>query len=607
MKTQNTDKDAVNAPADEEAPHNNDWAAPQSDHLTDDSSPVVAKSGPQAQKDTSSRGPAPSCNAADLTFTVWPLDGANGKAWMINNYLDLNSNPTATRDYQNANGSEACTYDGHTGIDIDLPSFREMDNGTAIVRAAAPGTVEDVREDQFDRNTSCTGSWNFVRIQHANGYDSIYGHLKKNSVMVKKGDVVIAGQAIGIAGSSGCSTAPHLHFEVRDCAGAAVEPFQLGMWSAPPTYSAPSDVLDVMLRKGNITTPQVKDPAPDPVLFKPGETLGIGLSMCGKAGDEVKMSLLNPAGAIADKWKWTVPTTVSRYMHLYPTWSKVISATPGKWTFEVQVNSRASEKRAYKVSTYDPNFCEVAKHKVSAASYQSVFTDITAAGYRPVWVDGYEVNGEVFYNAVFRPADRVRWIARHGLTHTDYQAQFDNLPDGYRPWQVESFLFNGSVCYAVIFTKEEGPKWIAYHGKTEAEHVALFNLHTQQQGYRPVNVSVVSANGTRRVTALYDKANVGKWVAKHKIPASEYNDEFRTNKEAGRYLSYLNGYRHEGAVYFSAVWNSVSYGAYEARHGLSAGQYQNEWEKLTGAGYRTQIVTGYESGDAHTFASLWTH
>jgi len=606
MKTKQLDKDEGGTHPYEEPPQNEDWAAPQSDHLTDDSSSVSAKSGPHTQKDTPSRGPAPSCKAADLTFTVWPLDGTNGKDWMINNYVDLNPAPTALRDYQGGNGSPACTYDGHTGIDIDLPSFREMDSGKAIVRAAASGTVAFVREDQFDRNTSATGTWNVVRITHANGYDSIYGHLKKNSVLVKKDEVVTVGQVLAIAGSSGRSTQPHLHFEVQDCAGTAVEPFQLGMWSAPPTYGGPSDVMDVMLRKGSITTAQVKDPAPNPILFKPGETMGIGLSMCGKAGDEVRLSFRNPTGTTTEQWKWTVPTG-SRYSHLYPIWSKTVAATPGKWILEVQVNSRASEKRTYKVSTYDPNFSEVAKHRVSAPSYQSIFTDITAAGYRPVWVDGYDVNGDVFYNALFRPADGVRWIARHGLTHADYQAQFDNLPEGYRPLQVESFLANGSVCYAAIFVKEEGPKWIAYHGKTEAEHVALFRLHTQEQGYRPVNVSVVSVNGTRQVTALYDKVNVGKWVAKHKIPASDYNDEFKANKEAGLFLAYLNGYRHEGAVYFSAIWNSVSYGAYEARHGLSAGQYQNEWEKQTGAGYRTKLITGYESGGSHTFAALWTH
>lgn len=260
----------------------------------------------------------------------------------------------------------------------------------------------------------------------------------------------------------------------------------------------------------------------------------------------------------------------------------------------------------YKVSTYDSNFSEVAKHKVSAASYQSVFTDITAAGYRPVWVDGYEVNDEVYYNAVFRPAAEVSWIARHGLTQTEYQAEFDNLPDGYRPLQVESYLSNDSIRYAVIFTKEEGPKWIAYHGKSEVEHVALFNTHTQQ-GYRPVNVSVVSVNGTRRVTALYDKADVGKWIAKHKIPSSEYNNEFKTNKEAGRYLAYLDAYKHDGSVYFSAIWNSVRYGAYEARHGLSSGQYQKEWENWTKSGYRTRLVTVYEADGGHTFAALWTH
>lgn len=58
-----------------------------------------------------------------------------------------------------------------------------------------------------------TGYGNLVIIRHENGLETYYGHLSKRKVEV--GDWVDAGQEIGLGGSTGRSTGPHLHFETR--------------------------------------------------------------------------------------------------------------------------------------------------------------------------------------------------------------------------------------------------------------------------------------------------------------------------------------------------------------------------------------------------------
>lgn len=85
------------------------------------------------------------------------------------------------------------------------------------VRAAFDGRV---RIRKFERR----GYGNYYVIRHENGLETIYGHLSKH--IVKQDDYVKAGQAIGLGGSTGRSTGPHLHFEMRYM-GIALDPSEL--------------------------------------------------------------------------------------------------------------------------------------------------------------------------------------------------------------------------------------------------------------------------------------------------------------------------------------------------------------------------------------------
>ncbi len=89
-------------------------------------------------------------------------------------------------------------YKAHEGVDINASK------GDPIF-AAASGTVE------FAGYSSGYG-YN-VKINHQNGFRTIYGHSSK--LLVKEGDKVIKGQKIALVGSTGNSTGPHLHFEIR--------------------------------------------------------------------------------------------------------------------------------------------------------------------------------------------------------------------------------------------------------------------------------------------------------------------------------------------------------------------------------------------------------
>lgn len=94
---------------------------------------------------------------------------------------------------------------GHDGIDLRT-RFIDSPLCHRIVRSADAGWCE-VRLD------GASGYGNHVRIHHADGSLTIYGHL--SSVNVYQKQIVVAGQQIGITGNSGFSSGPHLHFEYR--------------------------------------------------------------------------------------------------------------------------------------------------------------------------------------------------------------------------------------------------------------------------------------------------------------------------------------------------------------------------------------------------------
>lgn len=96
----------------------------------------------------------------------------------------------------------------HEGIDIAVPT------GTPI-GAAGAGTVT--------RAGWNNGYGNYISIDHGDGLTTAYGHLFAIAAGTRVGATVTRGQEIGQVGSTGDSTGPHLHFEVRRN-GQAIDP-----------------------------------------------------------------------------------------------------------------------------------------------------------------------------------------------------------------------------------------------------------------------------------------------------------------------------------------------------------------------------------------------
>ena len=181
-------------------------------------------------------------------------------------------------------GHDYLYYDGHDGYDYALTY--------EPVAAAAPGTV--MWADWLDPNCHTCLSGLTVQINHGNGLRSFYGHLSR--IDVAKGQHVQRGQVIGLSGSTGTATGPHLHFGIYyvNRTASPVDPYG---WSGSYPDPWPIDLGDLWLSGSprfadialpHLTVTAVRDPA-DPTAIdvswsSPGHGNTYQLSVVGLDG-----------------------------------------------------------------------------------------------------------------------------------------------------------------------------------------------------------------------------------------------------------------------------------------------------------------------------------
>lgn len=131
---------------------------------------------------------------------------ANGDTQHLNTQADINkysSLPKYAGYYLMPTPGATRTQKMHGNNGVDLANRMG-----APVLASADGVVSVARTGGYN-----FGYGNYIKITHSNGTETLYGHLSR--VDVAPGQAVTRGQQIGAVGSTGNSTGPHLHFEVR--------------------------------------------------------------------------------------------------------------------------------------------------------------------------------------------------------------------------------------------------------------------------------------------------------------------------------------------------------------------------------------------------------
>jgi hypothetical protein len=271
-----------------------------------------------------------------------------------------------------------------------------------------------------------------------------------------------------------------------------------------------------------------------------------------------------------------------------------------------------------------------ARHGMTSAQYQQTFNQLVAEGYRLVQVSGYGSGGQDRYAAIWDKCATNAWIARHGMTSAQYQQEFNqHVAQGYQLVWVNGYAVNGQDRYAAIWEKRSNQNpWVARHGMTSAQYQQEFNQLTQA-GYRLTQVSAYNVGKDDRYAAIWEKRSGPAWQARHGLFSEQYQQQFNQITGQGYRPVQVSGYAGERVVgdeqttcsgdicqtkfthklvmqdRYAAIWDQQSSHGWVARHGMTSTKYQQEFDHWVGEGYRLVNVSGYTVNGQDLYAAIW--
>ena len=201
----------------------------------------------------------------------------------------------------------------------------------------------------------------------------------------------------------------------------------------------------------------------------------------------------------------------------------------------------------------------VARHGLSAADYQTAFDDFRNQGFRLVYVSGHAVDNQPRYAAIWEKDSGPEWEARHDFTAAQYQKTSDDLVKaGYRLRHLNGYSVNGQDLYAAIWDKSSGPAWVARHGLSAADYQKAFD-DLAGQGYRLKEISGYRAGTQDRYAALWEKTSGPPSTARHGIPGHFSQGVFDNLYYQGYAPTYINGFASGDADKLNGIWENTSW------------------------------------------------
>src|SRR5262249_46321552 len=144
-----------------------------------------------------------------------------------------------------------------------------------------------------------------------------------------------------------------------------------------------------------------------------------------------------------------------------------------------------------------------AYHGLTAAQHQARFNTLTAQGYVPVNITAQTINGARYYAALYEKKDVGSFFAKSFLTPADYQLEFNaNAQAGRKLAYLNAYTYNGSPRIIAIWYQKAAANYVARHGLSGSAYQAEFDAELAN-GYLTRALTGYEENGQARFAALW--------------------------------------------------------------------------------------------------------
>lgn len=233
-----------------------------------------------------------------------------------------------------------------------------------------------------------------------------------------------------------------------------------------------------------------------------------------------------------------------------------------------------------------------AYHGVSGAEHQNRFNSLSQQGFRPMSLSVYRTTEGVRYAAIWVQQGGPAWYAFHGLSADAYQQKFNEMTSqGFRP-QIITGTGGGEIgigqvndpVYAAVFVKD-GVQFLARHGINGRGYQDA-NTWAHQHGYVLTSASILGGRD-RQYAGIWEKVSGAvDWDENVSITIDGPEQGVPT-KQGGMALSYITRAPFGETL---AVYRSDQRGDRVVHQAMTAGQYQAQFNAMTGQGYVPVLV-----------------
>lgn len=148
--------------------------------------------------------------------------------------------------------------------------------------------------------------------------------------------------------------------------------------------------------------------------------------------------------------------------------------------------------------------------------------------------------------------------------------------------------------------------WIARHNLTAEQYQEAFNDYVGNHGMQLMDVSGYGTSQPLYAALWVKTASAPAWEARHGLTAADYQTTFDQLTQQGYYPVLVNGYATAAGPRFACIFQKGATDAWVARHGLTSAQYQAAFNQFAGEGYVLDWVSGYFDGTQDLYAAIWS-